>query len=400
MTRVPGSRALLGVLLALAFPAAGQSVLAAGGLGIPMDPVDGRGRALGSVGTGLFGTGVVPGDPVGAADLSVPTLTVSMQSAWLEVARGGAASTNRGTRFPALGVSFPVRDWGVLTLTYGGVLDQRWTLERQGSVELGGGEQATFTDAFVSDGGVSAVRLGFGRRISPRLAVGAAVGALTGNLTRSFVRSFESPGVGVGVAPFETGGRWRYSGPTASVGVMAEVGELLRATGTITWSGTLDAVPIEETVAATGSYDMPMEIRAAVSGALAPQLDAVLSLAWADWAGAADDLLGGGSAGGVLALGAGIEWEAPTLFGRGLPVRLGWRRAELPFRPGSEEGSQEGSQDTVESSYALGLGFMMSAFEGIPLASIDVAVERGSRSGGAVSEDFWRSTVSLRIAGF
>ena len=391
-----GSRrgALLALVLVLAhaLPAAGQSVLAAGGLGLPLDAVDARARALGSSGVGLFGSHVMPGDPVGAVDLMVPTLVLTGQSAWLDVEQGGTTSTGSGNRFPALGVSYPVRTWGVLTLTYGAVLDQRWAFERRDTLDLQANARLEIADRFTSDGGVSAVRLGFAHRVAPSLAVGAAVGVYTGSSTRLFTRIFDTLAADVDIEPFRSSGHWSYSGPTASVGASTDVSDVFRAAVTLTWSGSLEADPSDDTEGTTRSYEMPLELRGGVSGALAPDLNASVSYSWADWSGTTDDLDVGGE-GRATALGAGLEWEAATLFGRTMPLRVGWHQATLPF--------QILDTDATESALSFGMGLMLLAREdGVPLALVDIGLERGTREAAEVNESFWRSTVSVRVAGF
>ncbi|MSR35801.1 MAG: hypothetical protein EXR95_04020 [Gemmatimonadetes bacterium] len=392
MRRLGLGAALVLALVALARPAAAQSVLAAGGLGIPVEPVDGRGRGMGSVGPGLFGTAVIPGDPAAALDLLVPTLTFSMQSSWLTVDQSGERSNQSAIRFPAIGVAYPVRDWGTLTATYGGFLDQRWTFERDRQLDLGAGSRTAVTDAFVSDGGISAVRLGFAHRVSRSLGLGASVGGYTGNVLRRFSRTFDSLGVNVPIEPFQTGGRWGYSGMLADLGVVLEVPAVARAAATLSWSSDLSAQPDSTTAGAKKSYDLPLQLRAGVTGQLAPGLSASLSGGYADWTGVGDDLARTTSAGATTSLGAGIEWDRATLFGRGLPIRLGWHRTELPF--------QFNGDDPVESVLAGGIGLLLARTGTVPLARIDFAVERGRRVGGSLGEDLWRSTVTFRAAGF
>lgn len=370
----------------------GQSALAAGGLGIPIDPVDARGRALGSVGVGLLGTGLIPGDPVGAADLTAPTITLTLQSAWLELREGTNTGTFEGSRFPALGVSYPVGERSVVTLTYGGVLDQHWRQESIDTLHLEGDRTLPVVDRFSSDGGISAARLGFVRRLSPRLAVGAAVGLLTGSSARLFTRTFDTLAADVGITSFANSGRWNYSGATATVGALVDIGDVVRAAGSFTWFGALDAEPGQGTEGVARSYAMPLELRAGASAALAPGLSAAASLAWADWSGTGEDL-GQGSAGRTLTFGGGVEWDGATLFGKGLPLRVGWRRTELPFRLSGASARESGP--------SIGGGLLLQErIDGLPLARADLAVERGSRTAGPLTEHFWRSTVSLRVAGF
>ena len=392
-----GRPAVVGVLLAAALgaaPLAGQSLLAAGGLGATMDPVDGRGRALGAVGPGLFGTAVVPGDPGASLDLTIPTIAFSFESSWLSIDQAGVTGDNQGSRVPALGIAYPVRRWGILTVTYGGVLDQRWTLERDHTLPLNqGGADVEVRDRFVSDGGVAAMRVGFSRRLIPQIGVAAAVGTLTGSVVRTYSRSFDTLTAPVPVKPFTSGGKWGYSGVTATAGVVFDFARVARAAGSVTWSGALEAEPLDGNESPGKSYDMPVQVRGGVSGTLATGLTAVVSGSWADWSATTDDLDDAAvPSGSAVTLGAGLEWERMSFLGRPMPLRFGWHRAELPFAFDDEK--------AIESSLVGGAGLALVRAGTLPLAQIDLAVERGSRTSGSVTEDYWRSTVSLRLAGF
>lgn len=382
------------VAASAATPVAAQSLLAAGGLGVPVDPVDARGRALGAVGPGMFGTAVIPGDPAASLDLTVPTATFSLQGSWLSIEDlSGATSDDQGSRMSAVGIAYPVRGWGVASVTYGGVLDQRWILRRDQSLPLdAGGADVNVTDHFVSDGGVSAARLGFARRLTPKVGVGAAVGVLTGSLARTYTRSFDTLTAVVPLKPFQSGGRWSYSGVTGTLGAVFDLARIVRAAATVTVSGKLEADSISGSAVAK-EYDMPIELRAGISGTLAPGLTAMVSGSYADWSSTGDAFSPSTSvAGKATGIGAGIELDRGTLFGRPLPLRAGWHRVELPFGFDGEQGR--------ESAFVGGAGMYLVRAGSIPLAAIDLSVEKGSRTAGSFTEDFWRSTVSVRVAGF
>ena len=136
------------------------------------------------------------------------------------------------------------------------------------------------------------------------------------------------------------------------------------------------------------AHPRPVRLRFCLSAALAPGLSVALSGAYADWSGTGDDLAAATTGGGTTALGAGLEWDRAVLLGRGLPIRLGWRRAELPFR--------FDDSDPVETTYGGGIGLVLAVAGETPLARLDFAVERGRRDGGSVAEDFWRSTITFR----
>jgi hypothetical protein len=108
-------------------------------------------------------------------------------------------------------------------------------------------------------------------------------------------------------------------------------------------------------------------------------------MSYADWSAAHEE--------GAVAFGygVGLELEQVSLLGRLLPVRLGYKRADLPFRFDGEAPS--------ESAWTAGIGFNMAQVGSIPLARVDFAIEAGSRSAGSLSESFRRATMTVRVAG-
>lgn len=375
--------------LALPAPGAAQSLLGIGGLGVPLDAVDARSRALGNPGIGLFGPSVLPGDPAAAADLAIPAVSVTFQSSWIDL-EGEVEPDAVATRFPLVSVAYPVFEAGMATLTFGGFMDQRWELVRQKELDLGEAK-ANVTDRFLSDGGISAIRLGFARRVLPRLSLGVSVGTYTGNVSRRFTRFFDSLSVEASVPPLNLGGLWSFSGPTATFGARFDLSRIATFAGSVTWSGTLEADPSADTEGGAAEFDVPTRYRLGASGALLPGLNLVAGLDWADWSGKAETNpeLGGSAS---LGYGFGLEWAEAGLFGLETPIRLGYRFSEFPFRFDGD--------DPEETAFTGGIGFNFVQAGTVPLARVDVAVERGDRSAASLSEEFWRATVSMRVAGF
>lgn len=382
---------LLALFLAAPVPAAAQSLLGAGGLGVPVSAVGARGRALGNNGIGLSGAYVVPSDPAAAADLRVPAITFTLQQSWVDLESEVAEPTASGTRFPVIAVAYPVRDVGMATISFGSVLDQRWDARLEQVVDLGS-ENARVTDSFSSDGGVSAIRIGFAKRIAPSLAVGINVGRYLGDVRRVFTRSFDSLAVESNVPDYTVGGRWRFSAPTVTGGAQVDVGSFLRVAGSVTWTGSLEAEPGEGTEGPARSFDVPMELRFGATGVLAPGLQLSTSLAYADWSGTGEGEFEGGGGVSTLDFGAGLEWENGSFLGRRAPLRLGFRRSEYPFRFDAEE--------ATESAWSAGLGLNLAESGPVALARVDFGLERGDRSAGALTESFWRLSMSLQVAGF
>lgn len=392
MSRVRFAIAALLALVSLVAPAhaRAQSLLNASGLGIPIEPLDARSRGLGGVAVGLFGASVLPSDPVAAAGLAIPSVTLTLASSWVDVTEGSTQVQARGARFPALGVSYPVKTWGTATLTYGGVLDQRWEATTQHLLPLGA-SSARVTDRFVSDGGISALRLGFARRIAPSLALGASVGTYTGDLTRNLTRTFDSLEVGVDATESQSGGFWNYSGLTATAGAAVDLADVVRLSANVSWSGSVEAEPSDDTSGSGATFDFPLEIRAGGSGVLTPGLVATVGMTYADWS-AAGEPLRESSGERVLTVGGGVEWTQANLAGRRMPIQLGYRRGRLPFTFDGD--------DAVESVWSGGVGIDFVQDGDVTLAGMGLALERGSRSSASLSESFLRASLTLRVSGF
>lgn len=370
-----------------------QSLSAAEGLGAPIEALDARARALGGIGIGLSTAGLVNTDPAAMADLFIPSLDFSLQTSWVNVNENGQASEFTGTRFPVIGVTYPIVNMGVFSLSFGSVLDQGFRVANSSTISLEGtGSQAKVTDEFFSEGGISALRFGFARRINQTFAVGGTVGTYTGDVTRTFTRSFDSLLVETSVPDFTVGGQWRYSGLVSSLGASADLGGIVRVAGSVNFGGTLDAKPTDDTDGAATSFAMPTEMRMGASALLSDRLSLNLGLTRADWTE-----LGQGYTGvdghSVTAFGGGLELSGSTVLGKASSLRLGYHNSGLPFGP-------TGVASPSDSYFAAGLGMDLLTSGPLVVAGADFSLERGTRDIGSISEDYWRFAVSLRMSGF
>jgi len=246
-------------------------------------------------------------------------------------------------------------------------------------------------DRFQSEGGIAQVHFGFARRLGDKVGAGVSVGRFTGRVDRSFTRTFDSTSTAADVATFEDTGTWTYGGGHVTVGAVFDPIPQIRVGGSFGWAGTLDAKPADGTDGGTLSFDLPSEIRLGASGALTRRLMLTAGLRLADWSGV-DPVLDTTSASGqTISVGAGLEWGGPDFLGRTMPIRLGYRRTELPFGTGGS--------DPVESSVALGIGLHLAQIDEFPLAALDFTMERGTRSGAPLEERFLRATLTLKVSG-
>jgi len=375
-----------------------QSILNGAGLGIPVDAVDARSRALGGVGIGLQGPSILPGDPASAARLLLGTVVMTARPSWVSYGRSDTNETGsfRGTDFPLVGVAYPAFGLGVMTVSFESVFDQRYHAANGVTVQVADSLLAA-TDSFSSKGGVSQVRLGFARALSRNVAVGISFGRYGGSLVRRFSRTFNDSIASGSLGQFQSGGYWTYAGTEVTAGASADLGTVAHIAGSATWSSHLEAKASSDTKGSSASYDVPLQLRLGATGVLAPGLALNVGLTRANWSVTGNGLTEGTSARSTLSWGGGIELSRASLLGRSAPLRFGYRHSDLPF-------SLTGSAP-VETAWTGGLGLVLKqtqdlTHEALTQASVDLSFERGTRTDGPISESFKRMSVTLRLTGF
>lgn len=384
-----GSALLLcaAALLTSPLPTSAQSILSASGLGIPVEAPDGRSRMLGGVGVALSGSALLPNDPASAGWSVLPGIVVSGQAGGESFQDGGTAYQSR---FPFLGIVYP-HGGQVFSLSFSGVFSQEWNVEVDRILEFAG-DQVEAVDRFEGRGGVSAARIGVARRLAEnRVSVGVSFGSHLGSVERRFSRELNPDDVGPEVEPFEEEGIWRSGGLTAAVGAHWDVTPLIRLGGSVTWSEELHLDPTADTEGGEQRIPMPLELRGGVFATLTPGLGLAASIYRADWSDTAEALGDGEAPGVVWQWGTGLEWAGATVLGKQVPLAVGYRSRDLPFSFLGET--------TRERAVSGGFGIHLADAESIPMARLHVGVETGTRTAGALEEDFWRTTFTLRLSG-
>ena len=358
---------------------------------MPLSPLDARARALGSPGVGLMGPSLTPVNVASAARILLPTGQITLQPHWVDGDLNGEPVSTHGTRFPHLGLAYPVRTLnGTAVLHIGSFLDQRWEVRESTDQEILG-ETVPVTDIFKSDGGVSTVQLGWAQRVGDRLSLGVGVGSRIGSVIRTFQRIID-PGGSFSVSPYRTGGEWQYSGLTATAGFQWDPFGALRLGGSVHWSQDLKAKALAAADETTATFDIPTEYRIGATGILTPRLHLSAGMTFADWKPSGDLLDPTSVAGSVLGFGTGLEWAGPTWGIRTFPIRLGYMQTELPF-------TFQG-QSPTEEAFTGGIGLNLVPLTSGYMAVADLGFERGSRDSGSLSESFWRVSVTLRVGSF
>ncbi len=389
------SRALWAMALILPGSLAGQSVLGSSGLGMKLDPLDATQRALGGVGVTTRSAVVIPGNPAASLDILAPTIGFTVQPHWGKYTVGPDKGNFNVTRFPIIGFAYPLGTDGVVTFTAGSQFDQNWTVESEDSVDVGGGS-LDVTDTFRSNGSIVAIQAGWARRLWSTLALGATIGVYRGGLTRSFSRDFDvgvvdTLGLVNPIDPFQDAGQWHHSGPLASFNVSWDPSTVIQLGATVGWGGTVKVNPVDKGEDIDREVSVPLEFKVSTTAVLGPTLAVNAGFASSNWTDLGDpdvDAVGGGR---VLSYGAGVEWEATNFWAGGLPLRVGFRRSELPFRFLDNK--------VKESVISFGFSLVMAEALEFPLAALDLALEVGNRTSGGFEETVRRLTLTTRVGG-
>ena len=367
-------------------------MLGSSGLGLRLEPLDAIQRALGGVGVTTHTATVLPGNPLASLDLLAPTIAFTAQPHWGDFTVGPESGKFRVTRFPVFGFAYPLGTDGVFTITSGSQFDQNWSVESTNTIDLGGASVGV-TDTFLSDGAIVAVQVGWARRWSSVLALGATVGLYRGGLSRSFERTFDQAAEELAnpIEGFATIDQWTHSGPLASLNVSWSPSPFLEVGTTLGWGGMIKVNPVRGADAVGREVSVPLEFKVSTGVLLHPELAVSAGVSTSNWTDLGDPSLDSAGGGRVMSYGAGVEWEALSFWAGGLPLRVGFYRSELPFRFLGNK--------VKESTVSFGFSIVMAQALGLPLAGVDMALEVGNRESKNFVESFRRLTFTTRVGG-
>ena len=379
--------ALMGVAGATS-SADAQSVFATRGLGYLLEPMDARARGMGGVDIGLPDPQITWSNPAAAVGLAAPGIVFAYQYDNFETEQLAGDLGGKTARFPLLLGAAPVGDRYVIQLGLGSFLDQNWQFERPDTLFIPPSDTIPVVDRLTSEGGAARVRVGAGARIVEGLSVGLAADFFTGALDRSQGRVFPA---GEFVTGRETT-RWSYSGMGYTAGLDWSPVEAVGLGVALSGGGTLEAT-VDDGTGAPASYDLPMTVRGGASGRVGQETILALGGSWGGWSSLDGALASEGGARDTYSIEGGIEWAGIVVRDRRLPLRLGARTAQLPFRWGTADAVDWAD----ESALSAGLGLVMAG----GAVRTDLAAEFGSRGGEAsgVDESYWRFAFSLRVLG-
>ncbi len=373
--------ALLLLVLGMGAPQtaiAQSSLYAVVGLGFPGRPIGVRARGMG----GSIGA-VDPGSAVNPATVSqltrlsatVTSLT-SLRSYEIDTV---SVDGLQDTRFPYAALAGGITGTPLsFEASYANYLSRTWDIVTIDTVILRD-EPVGVEDRIRSDGAVADLRAAVGWFVSSKVQLGAAFHILTGSTRERIERDYADRTY----TPLRHDSDVSYTGLGWSVGLAGNPISWLRVGASFRSDGHLDAARDSVRI---GRVDLPMTISGGLAAAPVPGLVIASTVTWQSWADAQEGLTSiGGDATTFNTWDVSAGLEIGGTVGPRVPIRLGFRYAQLPFSP---------EQDQVrEIDLSLGGGFRFAQGR----AAFSVSIERASREGGGASEDAWQISFGLSL---
>ena len=378
-----GACALLACALQ-ATPATAQTPLTSIGLGYPVTPADGRAAALGGTGVGLLGGTFSLSSPADLTQHVAPGFGLAFTGEAVTVDGPSSSHDTGRERIAVVRAVAPFGDWAV-AIAFGGDFDQDWSVRFDDTLALADGTTVPFEEAREHDGGISTIDASLARRIGP-LSLGVSAQRLTGSLRQTFTRRFdESEDGGPPLATAGGSQRLTYRAWRFRAGVSIAISDRFLISAVGSKGGDLTIDPDEEEDPAT-TLALPTTVEVGASVRITDRLLVSASGGVSDWSPSGD--LEDATAHDITWVGGGIEYQGPRILGGDMPLRVGVRRAELPFSTAASA--------VEETAITGGFGWLFR--EGT--AGLHVGVEFGSRGDFAtdgIEESFRRATLSFEL---
>src|SRR3989441_9923295 len=251
------------------------------------------------------------------ADISTLTATAAGGTSHRDAQLGDTITQLRATRFPLMGVAGRVAPRLVVAGGFTTYLDRSWDVTLRDSTVLRG-ELERYRDEITSDGSVGDIRLAAASRLSRRLAIGAGIHILAGSTRMTAVRRFDD-------STFHTVGEVaevRDDGVGGSGGVPIGVASGLTLAG---WARADNPRRAPIGGPAVAPAQPPPMAGAGLLLAPSPRVRFAGSAAWRSLSNAGPGAFDTWS------------WSAGAAVGSGrMPIRLGGRGGQLPFRVGTK----------------------------------------------------------------
>lgn len=263
-------------------------------------------------------------------------------------------------------------------LSYTTYAERTWNMVTQDSIVIRD-EPMAVQDVIQSDGGINDIRAALAYRLSSRLSVGAGFHLLSGSSQLTTERNFSSPNY----IPFLERNEITYSGIGVSAGIVATVNS--RLTVSLAFRAD-DELRIAVDSGSVSRFNLPHTYIGGVVLSPVPAIRLASTVVRKTWSYISEDLgqIGGANAFDTWDVGTGLEIGGTPETTK-IPLLLGFRYAQLPFSPNSEQPREYG----FSGGSTLGLAADRVLF--------DFAVERIFRSGGGAEERSWFLTFALTV---
>lgn len=313
------------LLLAAAGPLAAQSSqFGVRGLGLPLRPLSVRGVATGGS-LGMFDAESSL-NPASIGLVSVVTANFQTVQNWRRSESPFGSYTARDNRYPGVIVSGPVGGTRLaIAVSMSGYADRNYSLTNSDTLTLRGQQVATY-DTLTSHGGLSDLRAAVAWRQSATVQWGLGFHLLTGS-NRLDSRRYFSDTLYVGARERST---ISYLGFGVSAGGMARLGRRVTLSGMVRFDNSLK---VDRDTFDLGRTDLPVTLGGGLRVQASDRLLLAASGLWKNWSVADADLVrqGGIGAANTTEFNAGLEYLPDPRRPYRRPIRVGFRRAQLPF---------------------------------------------------------------------
>ncbi len=370
--------AVLAFSLAATPVRAQNSIFGVNGIGFPGRHLSVRSRALGG-GSGLFDA-LSQLNPAAVSSYSRLTAMATTGTDFRGYDIGGVTVDGlRETRFPigSVGARIARTRWA-FSIGYSAYAERSFNIMSSDSITLRG-QRLAVLDELGSDGGITDIRGALAYSFSRKFALGGALHLISGSSKTTAGRQFDNPDY----VSFEQKGDLSFSGYGFSAGFVFAPGPKLSIAGAWRIDSELDT---EFDSLQVASVDLPVGLSAGVVWHPALALRWSTTVTYRGWSSAEGDFDVRTNAFDTWEIGTGVQLGGPESGASRIPLRLGFRWAQLPF-------SATGDQPRE---------FNLSVGTGLPFANnralLDISLERIIRDGSGVSERAWYLSFGFAVS--
>jgi long-subunit fatty acid transport protein len=351
-------------------------------LGYPNQPYSARARAMGGA-NALFDPESAL-NPASLAYLNEMTAAFTVMSDRRVVTTPAGEGNVKSMRFPLFSINGPLKSqpftFGVSASTY---FARDFSVAYQDTVDIRGTPTPT-VDTLTAQGGLTDIRGTVVWRVNPRFALGLGIHGYTGVNRIDRARHFQDTGY---VAIHESS-EVSAAGSGFDIGIIKTLGKALTIGAVLRSDGEV-RVRRDSLSQTTYPVDLPYSAAFGAQFRASRHLRLASQVVWRGWGSTNDELIAVGGTGSrdTWEAGLGAEFIPSLDHPNKLPLRIGVRRASMPFP------LQTGEMPT-ETNLSFGTGFLFGKERG----GADVTVERVWRAeANNFEERAWLLTVTATL---